>query len=126
MFKPLLFAYSDVRDRRDVWSPARARVPGVIVSDQDQDQDPTGDDIADPVHRARATSSGASRGRRTGEPMNRLVEASRQYQVALEHRRRGATENASADELVECEEATEELRQRVIDLIVDDWSATNL
>jgi hypothetical protein len=58
--------------------------------------------------------------------MNRLVEASRQYQVALEHRRRGATENASADELVECEEATEELRQRVIDLIVDDWSATNL
>ena len=37
MFKPLLFAYSDVRDRRDVWSPARARVPGVIVSDQDQD-----------------------------------------------------------------------------------------
>src|ERR1700759_5667168 len=124
MFKPLLFVYSDVRDRRDVWSPARARVPGVIVSDQDQD--PTGDDIADPVHRARATSSGASRGRRTGGLMIQLGKASRQYQVALEHRRRGATENASADELVECEEATEELRQRVIDLIVDDWSATNL
>jgi hypothetical protein len=60
------------------------------------------------------------------ELMNRLVEASRQYQVALEHRRRGATENASADELEECEQATEALRQQVIDLIVDDWAGANL
>lgn len=58
--------------------------------------------------------------------MNRLAEASRQYQVALEHQRRGATENASLDELAECEQATEALRQHVIDLIVDDWAGANL
>ena len=57
--------------------------------------------------------------------MKRLVEASRQYQLALEHQRRGVTENASLDELEECEEATEALRQQVIDLIVDDWSGAN-
>jgi hypothetical protein len=59
-------------------------------------------------------------------PMKRLVEASRQYQLALEHHRRGMTENASFDELEECEQATEALRQQVIDLIVDDWAGANL
>jgi hypothetical protein len=58
--------------------------------------------------------------------MKRLIEASRQYQLALEHRRRGATENATADELEECELATEALRERVIDLIVEAWSGANL
>ena len=58
--------------------------------------------------------------------MKRLIEASRQYQLALEHHRRGATENASTDELLECEQAAEELREQVIDLIVKAWSGANL
>jgi hypothetical protein len=60
------------------------------------------------------------------ELMKRLIEASRQYQLALEHQRRGATENASTDELEECEQATEALREHVIDLIVEAWSGANL